>query len=83
MIYCFKLVYWRFTQLEQRNIHSSFYFCAHLYKSVLTVSIKAVPFGVKGLVVSVSINLTRPRARLIFAVPLTLTTGTVRQSLNL
>lgn len=78
VLFRLKLIYCRSTKPEQRNINSSFYVCSHLYKSVLTVSIKAVPFGVKGLVVSVSVNLTLPRTRLIFAVPLTLTTGTVR-----
>lgn len=78
VLFRLKLIYCRSTKPEQRNINYSFYVCSHLYKSVLTVSIKAVPFGVKGLVVSVSVNLTLPRTRLIFAVPLTLTTGTVR-----
>lgn len=78
VLFRLKLIYCRSTKPEQRNINSSFYVCSHLYKSVLTVSIKAVPFGVKGLVVSISVNLTLPRTRLIFAVPLTLTTGTVR-----
>lgn len=51
---------------------------SHLYKCILTVSIKAVPFGVKRLVVSISVNLTLLRTRLVFAVPLTLITDTVR-----
>lgn len=60
-----------------------FYICSHLYKCILKVSIKVVPFGVKGLIVSISINFTLPRARLTFALPLTPATDTVRQSTNI
>lgn len=49
---------------------------SNLNKGVLTVSIESVPVGVKGLIVSVSINLTLPRTRLVSAAPLTLATDT-------
>ena len=55
------------------------YDCSHLHKGVLTVSVKSVPVGVKGLVVSISINLTLPRTRLVSAVPLAPTTDTGMQ----
>lgn len=44
---------------------------SHLHQCVLTVSVKAIPFGVKGLVVAVSIHLTLPGAGLVSAAPLT------------
>lgn len=49
---------------------------SHLYKGVLTVSVKSVPVGVKGLIVSIPINLTLPGTRLVPAAPLTPTTDT-------
>lgn len=51
---------------------------SHLYKCVLAVTTKAIPFSVKGLIMSISIDLTCPGTRLVFAVPLTLTTDTAR-----
>lgn len=49
---------------------------SYLYKGVLTVSIKSVQVGIKGLIMSIPINLTLPRTRLVPAAPLTLTTRT-------
>lgn len=56
-----------------------FWFGAHLHECVLTLSSEAVPFGVKGPVVAASVNLTLPRARLVPAEPLTLSTDTETQ----
>lgn len=63
--------------IRKRHIFTTVW--SHLYECVLTVSIKAVPLRVKGLVVSISVHLTHPGTWLVFAVPLTLITDTVRQ----
>lgn len=52
--------------------------CSHLYKHVPTLSTKAVPLGVKGLEVAISINLAFSVTKLIRAIPPTLITDTVR-----
>lgn len=63
------------TPLNVKASESPYHWWSHLHQCVLTVSVKAIPFGVKGLVVAISVHLTLPGAGLVSAAPLTLIAG--------
>lgn len=67
---------WPIHEEERNKEEIDVIICSHLYKGVLTVSVKSVQVGIKGLIMSIPINLTLPRTRLVSAAPLTLTTDT-------
>lgn len=75
--YCI-FYHWMIIKKKVKTSGNSYDWWSHLHQCVLTVSVKTIPFGVKGLIVAVSVNLTFPRTGLVETVPLTHIAGAAR-----